>query len=71
MDRIRGMLRLRGPWVRRGLAAVLLVLALALALRPNPSGARPTAPVLVASHDLTAGSTLATADVVLRQIPTD
>jgi Flp pilus assembly protein CpaB len=65
------MLRLRGPWVRRGLAAALLVLALALALRPDPSGARPTAPVLVARHDLTAGSTLAAGDVVLRQVPTD
>lgn len=65
------MLRLRGPWVRRGLAAALLLLALGLALRPDPTDTRPTTALLVARHDLAPGSTLAPADVVLRRIPTD
>lgn len=71
MDHVRGLLRLRGPWVRRGLAAALLLLALALALRPDPTDTRPTAPILLATHDLAPGSTLTPADVVQRRIPAD
>jgi Flp pilus assembly protein CpaB len=71
VDRIRRLLGLRGPWVRRGLAAVCAVVALVLALRPGPTGAHPTTPVLVARHDLAPGSSLVPADVTLRRIPAD
>jgi Flp pilus assembly protein CpaB len=70
-NRIRRLSGLRGPWVQRGLAAAFAILALVLALRPDPSGAQPTAPVLLARHDLAPGSTLTPADVVLRQLPAD
>jgi Flp pilus assembly protein CpaB len=69
VDRIRHLFGLRGPWVRRGLAVVCLIVALVLALRPDHTGGHPTAPVLVARHDLAPGSTLAPADVTLRRIP--
>jgi pilus assembly protein CpaB len=69
--RIRRLSGLRGPWVQRGLAAAFAILALVLALRPDPGGAHPTAPVLVARHDLAPGSTLAPTDVVLRHLPAD
>jgi len=70
-DRLAGALR-GGGWsrpvvLRRLLAGVLVLLAAALALRPQPS----TATVLVAARDLVPGSTLTTADVVMRQIPAD
>jgi Flp pilus assembly protein CpaB len=71
VDRIRRLSALRGQWVQRGLAAAFAILALVLALRPDPGGAHPTAPILVAKHDLAPGSTLAPADVVLRQLPAD
>ncbi|HJP78720.1 MAG TPA: SAF domain-containing protein [Pseudonocardiaceae bacterium] len=71
VDRVRRLFGLRGPWVRRGLAAVCVIVALVLALRPDSAGAHPTAPVLVARHDLGPGSTLAPADVTLRRIPAD
>ena len=71
VDRIRRLSTLRGPWVQRGLAAAFVILALVLALRPDSTGARPTAPVLVAEHDLAPGSTLAATDVELRRLPTD
>jgi Flp pilus assembly protein CpaB len=70
-NRIRRLSGLRGPWVQRGLAAAFAVLALVLALRPDPTAAHPTAPVLLARHDLAPGATLAPADVVLRQLPAD
>lgn len=71
VDRIRRLSALRGQWPRRGLAAAFAILALVLALRPDQGGAHPTAPVLVARHDLAPGSTLAPADVALRQLPAD
>lgn len=53
------------------MAVVCVIVALVLALRPDHTGARPTAPVLVARHDLAPGSTLAPADVTLRRLPED
>jgi pilus assembly protein CpaB len=66
-DRLRQLLGNRG-WpralaLRRLLAAVLVLLAAALALRGNPSRGAPASPVLVAAHDLTSGVTLTPADV--------
>ena len=69
--RVRRLPSLRGPWVRRGLAVVLLLAALVLALKPGPTSGRTTAPVLVARHDLTPGSALSAGDVALRPMPTD
>lgn len=68
-DRLSNSLR-GGGWsrpvvLRRVLAAVLVLLAAALALRPQPSSAT----VLVAARDLTAGSTLTAADVAVRPVP--
>jgi pilus assembly protein CpaB len=76
MNRLRRLpglrvFELRGSWVRRGLAAGFFVLALVLALHPAPGSAQPSAPVLLARHDLAPGSTLAAADVVLRRMPAD
>jgi pilus assembly protein CpaB len=71
VDRIRRLSGLPGPWVQRGLAAVFVILALVLALQPDPAGTRPSAPILVAKHDLAPGSTLTPADVELRRIPAD
>ncbi|HEY3261929.1 MAG TPA: SAF domain-containing protein [Pseudonocardiaceae bacterium] len=51
--------------LRRVLAAVLVLLAAALALRPQPG----TATVIVAAHDLAPGHTLTAADVVARPVP--
>lgn len=53
--------------LRRLLAAMLVLLAAALALRPQPG----TATVLVASRDLTPGSTLTRADVVAKPMPAE
>jgi pilus assembly protein CpaB len=53
--------------VRRGLAALLVLIALVLAVRPG-SGAE-TAAVLVAVHDLDPGVTLRPADVAVRRWP--
>jgi pilus assembly protein CpaB len=68
-DRLATGLR-GGGWsrpvvLRRALAAVLVLLAAALALRPQPG----TATVLVAARDLTPGSTLAAADVRPQPVP--
>ena len=68
-DRVASGLR-GGGWsrpavLRRTLAAVLVLLAAALALRPQPG----TATVLVAARDLAPGSTLTAADVLPRPVP--
>ena len=51
--------------LRRFVAASLMVLAAALALRPAPD----TVPVLVASHDIAPGSTLSETDVAVWRLP--
>jgi pilus assembly protein CpaB len=68
-DRIMNGLR-GGSWsrpvtLRRLLASVLVLLAAALALRPQPG----TSTVLVAVRDLASGSTLTAADVVAQPVP--
>ncbi len=71
-DRVRALLH-RGSGnttllLRRIAATVLLLLACALALRSyGPAANR--VPVLVAEHDLTAGSSLSPADVSVRRVP--
>lgn len=72
-DRFRQLLGNRG-WPRtvsprRLTAAALVLLAAALALRPNESRATPTRPVLVAAHDLAPGATLTPADVRVVALP--
>lgn len=71
-DRLRQAVGNRGRprrlTLRRITAAVLVLLAAALALRPTPPEA-PTRPVLVAAHDLAPGSTLTLADVRVVRIP--
>lgn len=52
--------------LRRIVAGLLVLLAAALALRPEPG----TVTVLVAAHDLAPGGTLVEADVVRRELPT-
>jgi len=54
---------------RRLTAAALVLLAAALALRPNESRATPTRPVLVAAHDLAPGATLTPDDVRVIAVP--
>jgi pilus assembly protein CpaB len=68
-DRIADGLR-GGGWsrpvvLRRALAIVLVVLAAAIALRPQPG----TTTVLVAAHDLTPGTTLGAGDVRPQRLP--
>jgi pilus assembly protein CpaB len=62
---LRGGGWLRPVALRRLLAVVLVLLAVALALRPGPD----TATVLVATRDLVPGSTLTPADVEARPMP--
>jgi pilus assembly protein CpaB len=73
IDRLRTLLHTRG-WprtmaLRRLVAVTLVVLAGVLALRP--AGARETsqAAVVVAAHDLRAGSTITEADLDVRLLP--
>jgi pilus assembly protein CpaB len=65
--------RLRGwpRWLalRRIAAAVLVLLAAALALRPTGRDPAPTVPMLVAVHDLPPGVTLHADDVKVSQLP--
>src|SRR5689334_17689350 len=66
-DRLRQLLSSRG-WpralaLRRLIAAALVLLAAALALKSNPGRGTPVSPVLVAAHDLASGVTLTPADV--------
>jgi Flp pilus assembly protein CpaB len=51
--------------LRRIVAALLVLLAAVLALRPEPG----TVTVLVAAHDLVPGGTLVEADLVQRELP--
>jgi pilus assembly protein CpaB len=53
--------------LRRVVAAVLVLVAAALALRPQPG----LTTVLVAAHDLAPGSTLVAADVRAQQVPAE
>lgn len=66
--------RLAG-WPRRALAVLLLLAAVALALRPEPPSsavapAPPGVPVVVAGRDLPAGAVLARADLRTTDLPT-
>jgi Flp pilus assembly protein CpaB len=56
--------------MRRVAAAALVLLAAALALRPSTS-ADATTPMLVAAHDLAAGTTLRAADVEVVRLPAE
>src|SRR5437763_8831520 len=72
-DRLRGLLGARG-WpralaLRRLLAVLLIVLAGALALRPAAAHDIPGAQVVVTTHDLAAGATLAAGDLTVRAEP--
>lgn len=73
-DRLRMVLAMRGwprvPAIRRLVAATLMLLAVALALRPATAD-RVTTSAVVAAKDLPAGTTLAPADVTVRQVPRD
>lgn len=56
--------------VRRVVAALLVLVALALAIRPPPRATgEPTVPLLVAARDLAPGSTLRAADVRIVRAP--
>jgi len=57
----------RALLLRRALAAALALAALLVALLPDPADER--APVLVAAHDLTAGTPIAAADVTISGWP--
>lgn len=70
-DRIASALR-GGGWsrpvmLRRLLAAILVLLAAAMALKPQPG----TSVVLVAAHDLAPGASLTAADVRAQSLPTE
>jgi len=73
-DRIRQFLAARG-WpralaLRRVVAGVLVLLAVALAVRPPPQArGEPTVPMLVAARDLAPGASLRRADVRVVQAP--
>ncbi|HEU5475742.1 MAG TPA: SAF domain-containing protein [Actinophytocola sp.] len=75
-DRLRQLLGSRG-WPRalaprRLIAAALVLLAGALAVRPDPppaGGAPPGVPVLVAARDLAPGTTLGAGDVRVERAP--
>jgi pilus assembly protein CpaB len=74
-DRLRHLLGTRG-WpralaLRRCTSAALVLLAAVLALRPNPARGAPTAPVLVAAHDLAPGRTLTPDDLRLVSAPAE
>ncbi|MCP2261949.1 Flp pilus assembly protein CpaB [Streptoalloteichus tenebrarius] len=70
-DRLHGLLR-GGGWsrpirLRRILAGLLALLALALALRPPPGEAPDTGPVLVAARDIGPGALIQSGDVEQRR----
>jgi pilus assembly protein CpaB len=72
-DRLRMMLGARG-WpralaLRRLLAIMLVMIAGALVLRPAAAHDIPGAGVVVTTHDLAAGATLAASDLALRAEP--
>lgn len=73
-DRVRQFLTARG-WpralaLRRVIAGLLVVLAVALAVRPPPQArGEPTVPMLVAARDLAPGSSLGPADVRVVRAP--
>jgi Flp pilus assembly protein CpaB len=73
-DRLRQLLTSRG-WpralaLRRVVAGVLVLLAVALAIRPPPQArGEPTVPMLVAARDLSAGSMLRPGDVRVVRAP--
>ena len=56
--------------LRRVVAAVLVLIAVVLAIRPPPlARAEPTVPMLVAAHDLAPGSSLRPSDVRVVRAP--
>lgn len=55
--------------LRRIAAAALVLVAAALAVRPDPADGESTVPVLVAARDLAPGTSLTTADVRLVRAP--
>jgi pilus assembly protein CpaB len=71
VGRPRGVGWARSPAPRRIVAALLVLLAAVLALRPPPAAAGSPATVLVAAHDLTAGTLLGPADVRPAALPGD
>jgi pilus assembly protein CpaB len=71
-DRLRQFLGHRWPRalaLRRLVAAALILLAAALALRPAQARDGPVRPMLVAAHDLAPGVTLGAADVRVVAVP--
>lgn len=58
-----------GTLLRRGLAAMLFLLAAALAAFPTTANGAPTSPMLVAARELPLGTTLRAADVEVVRVP--